>query len=98
LKSISANEVKEKLLNNEQLHIIDVREAEEVQQGKIPNAVNIPLSLLEFRMHELDRNIPYIVVCRSGNRSGLAVQLLTSYGFDATNMVGGMHAWDGPVD
>lgn len=48
-------------------------------------------------MHELDKKKEYIIVCRSGGRSGRAVQFLESYGFRAINMVGGMLAWEGKV-
>ena len=33
-------------------------------------------------------------VCRSGGRSGQATEFLTYHGYDATNMVGGMLAWE----
>ncbi|MED2185001.1 MULTISPECIES: rhodanese-like domain-containing protein [Bacillus cereus group] len=97
MKEITAREVEERLLRNEELYVIDVREVEEVAEGKIPEACNIPLGLLEFRMHELDKKKEYIIVCRSGGRSARAVQFLKSYGFQAINMVGGMLAWEGKV-
>jgi len=79
------------------LKLIDVREVEEVEVGHIPGIINIPLSTLELHMPELDKNEKYVVVCRSGNRSGIATQLLESHGFDVTNMVGGMLEWQGEV-
>lgn len=66
--------------------------------GKIPGADNIPLGLVEFRMHELDKNQEYIVICRSGARSTRAVQFLEGYGFSVINMTGGMLAWEGSVE
>ena len=71
---------------------------DEVATGKIPGAVNIPLGLVEFRMHELDKSKEYIMVCRSGGRSGRATQFLESYGFNVINMAGGMLAWEGKVE
>jgi len=53
---------------------------------------------LEFRMHELDKGIEYTMVCRSGGRSGRAVQLLEGNGFKVVNMVGGMNDWEGPLE
>ncbi|MDJ1477663.1 rhodanese-like domain-containing protein [Bacillus sp. LS15-K4] len=97
MKEITAKEVEERLLRNEELHVIDVREVEEVAEGKIPGVLPIRLGLLEFRMHELDKKKEYIIVCRSGGRSARAVQFLESYGFRAINMVGGMLAWEGKV-
>ncbi|TKH14470.1 rhodanese-like domain-containing protein [Bacillus wiedmannii] len=99
MKEMTVKELEEKLLRKEAVNIVDVREVEEVAEGKIPEASNIPLGLLEFRMHELDKNKEYIIVCRSGGRSARAraVQFLESYGFRAINMVGGMLAWKGKV-
>ncbi|TCT20016.1 rhodanese-related sulfurtransferase [Melghiribacillus thermohalophilus] len=98
MDTITAKEVEEMINSGKEVHIIDVREAAEVQQGAIPGAVNIPLSLLEFRAHELDKNKEYVMVCRSGNRSGLATQYLNAQGYHAVNMVGGMIDWEGPVE
>lgn len=95
MKRITAKDLEEKLNREFNLNIIDVRETDEVAEGKIPGAVNIPLGLIEFRMNELDKNKPYIMVCRSGGRSGRASQFLESHGYDVTNMDGGMLAWEG---
>lgn len=98
MKQMTAKEVEQKLANGEKLNLIDVREVSEVEAGHIPGIVNIPLGLLEFRMNELDKNTPYIMVCRSGGRSGQATAFLDSYGYDVTNMVGGMLSWEGDVE
>lgn len=98
MKEITAQQVQEKLQNGEQLYVIDVREVEEVQAGHIPGITHIPLGLLEFRMHELNKSIPYVIVCRSGARSGRATTFLQEQGFDVTNMTGGMLAWPGEVE
>jgi len=98
MKTITPKVVEERLRAGELLHIIDVREPEEVAAGKIPGAVNIPLGLIEFRMHELDKNEEYILVCRSGGRSGRAAEFLDRYGYQVINMTGGMLAWEGPVE
>lgn len=97
MKSITAKEVEELMNKGETLNIIDVREADEVAAGKIPGAVNIPLGLIEFRMNELDKSKNYIMVCRSGARSGRATQFLDAFGYNVTNMTGGMLAWEGTV-
>ena len=98
MKEISTTEVQRRLEAGEKLNLIDVREVEEVQAGHIPGIVNIPLGLLEFRMHELDKKAPYIIVCRSSARSGQATAFLEAQGYDATNMVGGMLAWEGEIE
>ncbi|MDW0108809.1 rhodanese-like domain-containing protein [Sporosarcina aquimarina] len=98
MKEITPQEVQQLLADKQQMHLIDVRETDEVESGKIPSITHIPLGLLEFKLQDLDKNTPYIMVCRSGGRSGRAVQILESHGYQATNMVGGMLAWDGPIE
>ncbi|MCM3443215.1 rhodanese-like domain-containing protein [Metabacillus halosaccharovorans] len=98
MKQFTAKEVENMLTQGQNLNIIDVREVEEVEAGKIPGAIHIPLGLLEFRMNELDKSKEYIMVCRSGGRSGRACQFLDSYGFNVINMTGGMLDWEGETN
>ncbi|MDQ0857369.1 rhodanese-like domain-containing protein [Bacillus sp. V2I10] len=95
MKQLTAKEAENAL---DSLNVIDVREADEAASGKIPGAVNIPLGLLEFRMHELDKSKEYTMVCRSGGRSGRAAQFLEGQGFKVINMTGGMLEWDGKTE
>ena len=94
---VSPESVKDLLQNNHDVSIVDVREVEEVEQGKIPSAIHIPLRLLEFRMHELDKSKEHIMVCRSGARRGQATVLLEQHGYRVKNMAGGMLAGEGKV-
>ena len=74
--------------------LIDVRQPDEVAQGTLPGAVNIPLDVLPDRMGELDPARPVVLLCRSGGRSGMAAELLTGAGFtDVVNLSGGMLAY-----
>ncbi|MFD1739014.1 rhodanese-like domain-containing protein [Bacillus salitolerans] len=98
MKQYTAKEVENLLTEEKPLNIIDVREVDEVANGKILGALHIPLGLLEFRMSELDKSKEYIMVCRSGARSGRATQFLESYGFHVINMTGGMLDWEGKVE
>lgn len=73
--------------------LIDVREPDEVAEGTLPGAVNIPLGELPDRVGEIDRTRPVVLLCRSGGRSGKAAQFLVDNGFsDVTNLAGGMLA------
>jgi rhodanese-related sulfurtransferase len=75
--------------------LIDVREPDEVAAGTLPGAVNIPLGDLENRLGELDRSRPLVLLCRSGGRSTIAAELVTTAGFeDVVNLVGGMLAFE----
>ncbi|MEQ2527579.1 rhodanese-like domain-containing protein [Bacillaceae bacterium CLA-AA-H227] len=98
MKEISVKEVETLLDDGIELNLIDVREVEEVAAEKIPGVINIPLGLLEFRMHEFDKSKEHIMICRSGGRSGRATQFLGNHGFNVINMTGGMLAWEGKVE
>lgn len=78
--------------------VIDVREAEEVAEGRVPGSLHIPLGELDQHLDELDRTKRYMMVCRSGGRSGKATEYLESQGFDASNMEGGMLDWTGQTE
>lgn len=85
-----------KLMNNDDSLVLDVRDDNEVRDGKIQGAKHIPLGQLDKRMSELEKNKdkPILVYCRSGNRSAHACASLTKHGFaDVTNLSGGFNAW-----
>ncbi len=74
--------------------IIDVREPDEYAVGRIPGSTLIPLGELAGRTDEVPTDKPVVMVCRSGNRSAEAVQILQKAGFtNIHNMIGGMKAW-----
>ncbi len=66
--------------------LIDVRTPEEFAQGYAPGAVNIPLQGLQRHLPKLKAlNVPIVAYCRSGNRSGIAAQILNANGIEAYN-------------
>ena len=61
--------------------IVDVRTPEEYAGEHIPNAINIPYDQVAQRINEFKRmQKPIIAYCRSGNRSGIAVDTLKQNG------------------
>ncbi|HSN73456.1 MAG TPA: rhodanese-like domain-containing protein [Anaerolineae bacterium] len=82
------------LRGNPDVVFIDVREDNEYAAGHIPEATLIPLGQLSSRLSEIPKDKTVVAVCRSGNRSGQATQLLRQAGFDAHNMDGGMISWE----
>jgi rhodanese-related sulfurtransferase len=73
--------------------LLDVREADEWAAGHAPGAYWIPLGELERARVEVPFNRQIVCVCRSGVRSARAAEALIEWGFEASNMVGGMRAW-----
>ena len=78
------------------LVILDVRTPEEFTEGHIEGAVLIDIYEPTFAddVDALDREVPYVVYCRSGNRSGQATALMGDLGFESVQDVdGGVVAW-----
>ncbi|WP_127531724.1 rhodanese-like domain-containing protein [Paenibacillus kobensis] len=96
---ISTDELQSKLEQGNKLFLIDVREQDEWESGHIAEAVSLPLSELPAKLGELTTQgeEPYIIICRSGNRSGRACEYLAAQGFEVVNVKGGMLNWNGSV-
>ena len=76
--------------------IIDVRTLEEYQEDHIEGAVNIPLEQIQDRLQEFrEMATPIIMYCRSGNRSGIAVNILRQHGIVDTINGGGIDEMKG---
>jgi rhodanese-related sulfurtransferase len=73
--------------------VVDVREAREFRPGHVPGAKNLPLSVLPTWLPELPRNCPVYVICQSGGRSAQATALMRGVGIDAVNVAGGTADW-----
>ncbi len=95
LKTITPAEVEKLLKEGKNISIIDVRENEEVEAGKIPEAKHIRLMEIPDRLNEIEKDEEHIMVCRSGRRSENAGYFLQEQGYKVKNMVGGMLEWEG---
>ncbi len=96
--TITAAALRDSLTANQQAVVLDVRTAAEFSGplGHIDGARLIPVQVLDRRWAELDslKGQPIYVICRSGNRSQTATRYLRDRGFQATNIAGGMRAWN----
>lgn len=79
--------------NNPKFKIIDVRSEGEYHSSHIKGSKLIPLGELGKHLPTFKKDETYLMVCRSGNRSGIAAMQLNSQGFKAINMEGGMVSW-----
>ncbi|MFS0697972.1 rhodanese-like domain-containing protein [Streptomyces nitrosporeus] len=75
--------------------LLDVRERGEWDAGRAPGALHAPLSALAAgeALPQAAQGRPLVVICRSGNRSQQAVELLRARGVDAVDVKGGMRQW-----
>lgn len=69
--------------------IIDVREVNEFANGHLKGAINIPLSQFRERMHEIPKDVPVYVHCRSAQRSYNAVMALENSGYENVYNISG---------
>ncbi|MCA9624899.1 MAG: rhodanese-like domain-containing protein [Myxococcales bacterium] len=76
------------------LHLVDVRESDEIAEGHIPGVEAVRLDHVAEASAHWDRREPIVFVCRSGRRSARAVRQVEAMGFtQAASMTGGMLAW-----
>jgi len=96
IKEVSIADVKKMIDTKENVIILDVRDKNEIEEGRIPGAMNISRGMLEFKagMVLQDRNARIIVYCGLDLRSPLATRTLNELGYkNAVNMAGGFKAW-----
>ena len=93
MKEILFNEFLQKYQAGE-IKVVDVREQEEYDALHLDGVTLLPLSELVDRYTELDKAQAYYVICKSGRRSARACQFLEEEGYDVTNVLGGMDAFE----
>jgi len=108
IREISVQQLSAQLADHQSI-LIDVREPDEFQQGRVDRAVNYPRGVLEMKIHqhpavaahcepqqalaELAAR-PVYLMCRSGARSALAALSLQQMGFSQVySVAGGFQAW-----
>ena len=95
---LTPTELAQRLSDQEDIALIDVREPYEWALGRIPGARLIPLGELAAAMSSLDSTREVVVYCRSGVRSANAARQLRAAGFRALNLTGGILRWSDDVD
>jgi len=82
--------------------LVDTRTEEQRRTaGDVPGALVIDRTVLEWRLdptsadciREASYDVKVIVLCRQGYSSSLAAATLRQLGIDATDVIGGMEAW-----
>ena len=98
--NITAQEAYALIQNNkdgQNFMILDVRTPEEIANGYIENSISIDYYSETFleQIDELDKNKTYLVYCKVGGRSGMAMDLMGELGFQKIyNMLGGFDQWE----
>jgi len=84
------------LINRRNAVLVDVRDAKEYAEGRIPNAMHVPQGELPNRAKELKKHMarPVIAYCDRGQRSRVAAGVLAKQGFaEVYTLRGGLRAW-----
>lgn len=99
MKEVTVEELKAMRDNNEPHQLIDVREQAEVDAAEI-GGEHIPMGLVVANIDKISRDVPVIIHCRSGGRSGaIADALERQFGFtNVYNLKGGITAWSKEID
>jgi phage shock protein E len=93
VKTLSPPEVHD-LVNRHAIHLVDVREANEWAQARIPGATHAPLSTLRQTVASLPQDKPVVFYCLSGGRSAQALAVAHAAGVKVDgHMAGGISAW-----
>ena len=95
LEMIQPQEALRILSKNPQFKLLDVRSALEYSQVHIKDSINIPIDTLSAKLNDLALNKQnYIVLCRTGNRSPMAANMLMQSGISQVKVLdGGVTRW-----
>jgi rhodanese-related sulfurtransferase len=99
IPAITVEELKARRDRGEKVTLLDVREPNEWAISDLPDSIKMPLSSLPLRFGELPQKSEIVVYCRTGGRSGNAVQFLRQKGYEkAVNLAGGINRWAEMID
>lgn len=104
MQEITQEDLRGRLASGEAITVVDIREVSEFDDWHIYGAINLPVYNALKRGEEvaaaermknasLDDGKPVVAVCRVGNTSKIAAQMLESMGYNALSLAGGIHGW-----
>ena len=98
-KEIDVNRLEQKLSNNDDFILLDVRTDSEYYLSRIEGSVHIPMQLIPEKINTLDKNKEIIVQCKSGKRSAKVCEFLLQNNFtNVKNLAGGILDWAKNID
>ena len=97
-KTLTPQEAKARMEQNPQAVVLDVRNQDEYAAGHLPNAVLLPVDLIEAKSAEVakvlpDKDAEILVYCRSGKRAHRASQALADMSYTNVEHIGGIMDW-----
>jgi hydroxyacylglutathione hydrolase len=84
----------ERLVEDDAVQLVDVREANERDDGYIPGSRHMPYRLIRTLGGQLKGDRPVVTICESGSRAGIAASILAAAGVEARPVLtGGIPGW-----
>ncbi|MCX5678576.1 MAG: MBL fold metallo-hydrolase [Candidatus Omnitrophica bacterium] len=95
LEMISPKAAYDLISKDPTVKLLDVRSALEFNEMHIKDSVNIPIDMISAKLNEIGRpGQSYIVLCRTGNRSPMAADMLIQSGLSSVRVMdGGITKW-----
>lgn len=95
IDEVTPEQVRDMQARNESVVYLDVREPNEWNLGRMPQAIHLPRGNLEGKVEGLiDRNQKVVVYCARGNRSALAALTMKQMGYEnVASMAHGFLGW-----
>ncbi|MCC7077912.1 MAG: molybdopterin-synthase adenylyltransferase MoeB [Acidimicrobiia bacterium] len=96
IDEIDFEEGERRLNNDPQTLWVDIREADEYENGAIPGAHHIPRGFLELRIENVvpAKDTPLVLYCAGGTRSAFGAKSLRELGYtDVVSLTPGFNGW-----
>lgn len=95
IREVTPNDVRAMQERGEKLVLLDVRDQNEVNLGRIPGAIHISRGTLETKVEAaIPRDAHVVIYCASGNRSAFAAATMQEMGYArVASMAGGIRDW-----
>jgi len=95
IDEVTPEQVRDMQARNESVVYLDVREPNEWNLGRMPQAIHLPRGNLEGKVEGMiDRNQKVVVYCARGNRSALAALMMKQMGYqNVVSMARGFLGW-----
>jgi adenylyltransferase/sulfurtransferase len=95
IAEISSKKLKSMLESKEDFFLVDVREPEEHEEGRIRRSILIPLATLAEKIKGIKKDKPIVLYCHMGPRSRAACEILQELGHTNVKVLkGGFEEWE----
>ncbi|MED1918232.1 rhodanese-like domain-containing protein [Bacillus thuringiensis] len=99
LQIIDSEQLAQWMTGEKDMVIVDLREPELFEEGRVPNAINIPFAEINEKYRSIPTDKKVVFVCHTGRMGVESGNLLLENGYkDVANLDGGMAKWTGQVE